>query len=118
MLPLVLAVGLVDLGVSDLPNWFFILFHVVALALAIYFATRAFDAKRRAGPDARAAHRWSKLGLAFALFAVAEVSYLLYHFYVTSFLLAHLIAEALDLAAFVVLFMAATREPAPYPPPL
>ena len=45
----------------------------------------------------------------FALFALAEISYMTYHLDWTTFLFAHTISEVLDLFAFVLVFVAASR---------
>ena len=50
------------------------------------------------------------LGFAFSLFALAEISYMTYHLDWTVFLFAHTISEVLDLAAFTLVFAAATQR--------
>ena len=83
--------------VNSLPWGFFLVVHVVLFSLGAYFAWRALDA----------AH--SLLGAGFALFALAEISYLTYHVNITTFLFAHTISEVLDGAAFVLVFAWAVR---------
>jgi hypothetical protein len=90
--------------INDFPTGFFLVVHVAAFALGAGFAWLAF--KRGQG----------LLGGAFTLFAAAELVYMTYHLDWTVFLFAHTIAEALDLAAFVLVFAAAVystvRRPA------
>ena len=83
--------------VNLIPAPVFLLIHLTAFAIGAYFAWRSFDA------DA------SLLGWAFTLFAAAELSYMTYHLDWTVFLFAHTVSEVLDLAAFVLVFVAATR---------
>jgi hypothetical protein len=49
-------------------------------------------------------------GWGFTLFALAEISYMTYHLDWTVFLFAHTISEVLDVLAFVVIFVTATRR--------
>ena len=81
--------------VNDLPTGFFLTVHVAAFAIGAGFAWVAF---KRELP---------LLGVAFSLFALAEISYMTYHLDWTVFLFAHTISEVLDLAAFVLVFFAA-----------
>jgi hypothetical protein len=81
--------------INELPTGFFLVVHVTAFAIGAGFAWLAF--KRELG----------LLGAAFALFAVAELTYMTYHLDWTVFLFAHTIAEVLDLVAFVLVFAAA-----------
>jgi hypothetical protein len=83
--------------VNFIPAPVFLLIHLAAFAIGAYFAWRSFDA------DA------GLLGWGFALFALAEISYMTYHLDWTVFLFAHTISEVLDLLAFVLVFVAATR---------
>ena len=83
--------------VNLVPAPVFMAIHLSALAIGAYFARRSFQA------DA------PLLGWAFGLFAAAELSYLTYHLDWTVFLFAHTISEVLDLGAFVLVFVAATR---------
>ena len=79
------------------PPAFFLIVHLAAFLIGAFFASRAF------GVNA------SLLGWGFLLFAVAELVYMTYHLDWTVFLFAHTIAEVLDLAAFVLVFAAATQ---------
>jgi hypothetical protein len=83
--------------VNLIPAPIFLLIHLTAFAIGAYFAWRSFEA------DA------GLLGWGFALFAAAELSYMTYHLDWTVFLFAHTISEVLDLAAFVLVFVAVTR---------
>ena len=47
----------------------------------------------------------------FVLFALAELSYITYHFDWTVFRFAHLISEVLELLAFIFVFMGLTFHP-------
>jgi hypothetical protein len=81
--------------INDLPTAFFLVVHITAFALGAGFAWLAYK------------RELSLLGVAFSLFAVAELVYMTYHLDWTVFLFAHTIAEVLDLAAFVLVFAAA-----------
>ena len=83
--------------VNQIPPIGFLAIHVVLFAIGSYFAWRSF------GSGA------TTLGTAFSLFALAEISYMTYHLDWTTFLFAHTISEVLDLVAFVLVFVAATR---------
>jgi hypothetical protein len=83
--------------VNRLPWGFFLAVHVVLFALGAYFATRSFEGGQRL------------FGWGFALFALAEVSYMTYHVNLTQFLFAHTISEVLVALAFVALFAGAVR---------
>lgn len=83
--------------VNVIPPPVFLLIHLTAFAIGSYFAWRSFDAGA------------SMFGWAFTLFAAAEVSYMTYHLNWTVILFAHTIAEVLDLLAFVLVFVGATR---------
>ena len=52
----------------------------------------------------------SGLGWGFALFALAEISYMTYHLDWTTFLFAHTISEVLDLLAIIGFFVAAVSR--------
>jgi hypothetical protein len=80
------------------PPAFFLVVHLAAFALGAYFAYRSFDAGA------------SVLGLGFALFGLAELSYMTYHLDWTVFLFAHTISEVLDLGAFILVFAAAGQR--------
>ncbi len=84
--------------INELPMGFFLAVHLAALAIG---ATFAWMAHVRGLP---------LLTWAFALFALAEVSYITYHLDWTVFLFAHTISEVLDLAAFVLVFVAAVAR--------
>jgi len=83
--------------INVLPPPVFLAIHLTAFAIGAYFAWRSFEA------DA------SLLGWAFTLFAAAELTYMTYHLDWTVILFAHTIAEVLDLLAFLLVFVAATR---------
>jgi hypothetical protein len=83
--------------INSFPPALFLLVHLVAFLAGAFFAYRAFNA------DARL------LGWGFALYAIAEVVYMTYHLDWTVFLFAHTISEVLDLFAFVLVFVAASR---------
>ena len=83
--------------VNQIPPVGFLAIHIVLFAIGSYFAWRSFGAGA------------STLGAAFSLFALAEISYMTYHLDWTTFLFAHTISEVLDLVAFVLVFVAATR---------
>jgi hypothetical protein len=83
--------------VNNIPPLGFLIIHIVLFAIGAYFAWRSFGA---ASPT---------LGWAFSLFALAEISYMTYHLDWTTFLFAHTISEVLDLLAFVLVFVAASR---------
>ena len=83
--------------VNQIPPIGFLAVHIVLFAAGGYFAWRSFGAGA------------STLGWAFSLFALAEISYMTYHLDWTVFLFAHTISEVLNLAAFTLVFVAATR---------
>ena len=83
--------------VNLVPAPVFLLIHLAAFAIGASFAWRSFEA------DA------GLLGWAFTLFAAAEISYMTYHLDWTVFLFAHTNSEVLDLSAFILVFVAATR---------
>jgi hypothetical protein len=83
--------------VNLIPPIGFLAIHVALFALGAFFAWRSFGAGA------------SLLGWAFSLFALAEVSYMTYHLDWTTFLFAHTVSEVLDIAAFALVFVAATR---------
>jgi hypothetical protein len=80
--------------VNQIPAPVFLVIHLVAFLIGAYFAWRSFGAGA------------SLLGWGFALFAVAEISYMTYHLDWTVFLFAHTISEVLDLVAFIAIFIA------------
>ncbi len=79
------------------PPAFFLVVHLVAFLIGVFFATRAFGVGGRT------------LGWGFALFAVAEVLYMTYHLDWTVFLFAHTLAEVCDLVAFILIFVGAVQ---------
>ena len=83
--------------VNQIPAPIFLLIHLVAFLIGAYFAWRSLGAGQ------------TTLGWAFSLFALAEISYMTYHLDWTVFLFAHTISEVLDLLAFILVFVAATR---------
>ena len=83
--------------VNSVPPIGFLAIHVVLFAAGAYFAWRSFGAGA------------TTLGWAFALFALAEMSYMTYHLDWTTFLFAHTVSEVLDAGAFILVFAAATR---------
>jgi hypothetical protein len=84
--------------VNNIPPIGFLVVHIVLFGAGAYFAWRAFGAGA------------TTLGSGFTLFALAEISYMTYHLDWTTFLFAHTISEVLDLGAFVLVFLAATRS--------
>ncbi len=90
--------------INEFPTGFFLVVHIAAFAIGASFAWLAFK------------RELALLGSAFSLFAAAELIYMTYHLDWTVFLFAHTIAEVLDLAAFVLVFVAAVyaavRRPA------
>jgi hypothetical protein len=90
--------------INELPTTFFMVVHIAAFTIGAGFAWLALK------------RELNLLGVAFALFAAAEVTYMTYHLDWTVFLFAHTIAEVLDLVAFVLVFAAAVlavvRRPA------
>jgi hypothetical protein len=83
--------------INTLPPAFFLAVHLIGFLLGAFFAYRAFEGTA------------SLMGWAFSLYALAELVYMTYHLDWTVFLFAHTISEVLDLVAFVLLFVAATR---------
>jgi hypothetical protein len=83
--------------VNAIPPIGFLIVHLTLFAAGAYFAWRSFGAGA------------TTLGLGFALFALAEVSYMTYHLDWTVFLFAHTISELLSLLAFGLVFVAASR---------
>jgi hypothetical protein len=84
--------------VNQIPAPVFLAIHLTAFLVGAYFAWRSFGAGQ------------SVLGAGFALFALAEISYMTYHLDWTVFLFAHTISEVLDLGAFILVFVAATQR--------
>lgn len=88
-----------DLGVSSIPMEVFMAVHITAFLVAIALASRAASLR---APQA--------LRSAFVLFAAAELLYMGYHLEITTFLLSHTLAEALDLAAFILAMVGYSRH--------
>ena len=88
----------IDVIVRDLPWGFFLAVHIALFLAGAFFALRAYEQGQ------------SLFGTGFALFALAEISYMTYHVNVTNFLFAHTISEVLDGVAFVLLFVAAVQK--------
>ena len=84
--------------INELPQWFFLVVHVVIFLFAIVFGIRALGAGDRG------------FGWGFSLLALGEISYLTYHVNLTLFLLAHTISEVLVLVAILVLAGTAARR--------
>ena len=80
------------------PPAFFLIVHLAAFLIGAYFASKAFSVEAK------------QLGWGFTLFAIAEIVYMTYHLDWTVFLFAHTISEVLDLAAFILVFVAATQR--------
>lgn len=85
----------IDLGASSIPHVVFDAIHLVLLLVVGYFGVKAF----RSGQTA------SLFAYGFLLYVIAEISYLGYHFGVTTFLLSHTISEVLVLVAFVLVYL-------------
>lgn len=84
--------------VNAIPNAVFLAIHLVAFLVGATLAWRSFGAGARG------------LGWGFALFALAEVSYMTYHLDWTVFLFAHTISEVLDLLAFITIFASVSQR--------
>lgn len=84
--------------VNQIPPLGFLAIHVALFAIGAFFAWRSFGAGA------------STLGAGFALFAVAELVYMTYHLDWTTFLFAHTISEVLNVLAFGLVFVAASRS--------
>lgn len=84
--------------INAIPAPVFMAIHLVAFLIAAVFARRSFAANA------------GDFGWAFALYALAELSYFTYHMDWTVFLFAHTISEVLDLLAFIILFMGLVRR--------
>jgi hypothetical protein len=79
--------------VNQIPPLGFLAIHLGAFLIGTFFAQRSFSAGA------------AGLGWGFALFALAEISYMTYHLDWTTFLFAHTISEVLDLLAIVAFFV-------------
>ncbi|HEX2031976.1 MAG TPA: hypothetical protein VHL78_11335 [Actinomycetota bacterium] len=89
--------------INQFPQWFFLVVHLAILVVAAGVAIRAFGGGNR------------PVGWGFALFALAEVSYLTYHVNLTLFLLAHTVAEVLVLLGIIAIAAGAVRSAAMAP---
>ena len=83
--------------INSIPPIGFLAIHVALFLAGSFFAWRAFSAGV------------TTLGWGFALFALAEISYMTYHLNWTTFLFAHTISEVLDFGAFALVFVAVSR---------
>jgi hypothetical protein len=83
--------------INELPWGFFLIVHIALFAVGAFFALRAFESGS------------SVFGWGFALFALAEITYMTYHVNITQFLFSHTIAEVLDGLAFVAIFVGAVQ---------
>ncbi|HEX2026298.1 MAG TPA: hypothetical protein VHH92_07875 [Actinomycetota bacterium] len=84
--------------INNVPQWFFLLVHIVIFLFALVFGIRAFGAGEPG------------FGWGFTLFALAEVSYLTYHVNLTLFLLAHTISEVFVLLGILLIAGSAARK--------
>ncbi|HYZ91834.1 MAG TPA: hypothetical protein VFA34_05500 [Actinomycetota bacterium] len=84
--------------INRVPWGFFMLVHVAIFALAVVFALRLLQGGHEL------------FGWGFAIFALAEVSYMTYHVNITLFLFAHTISEVLVLAGLGTLFAGFVRH--------
>lgn len=83
--------------INEFPWGFFLVVHIALFAVGALFALKAFDSGT------------TLLGWGFALFALAEVTYMTYHVNITQFLFSHTIAEVLNGVAFVAIFAGAVQ---------
>lgn len=84
--------------INAIPMPVFLLIHTAAFLIGATFAFKSVAAEQRG------------LGLAFALFGVAELLYISYHLDITVILFAHTLAEVCDLVAFILVFATAVRR--------
>lgn len=84
--------------INELPWGFFLVVHIALFSVGAFFALRAFESGS------------SVLGWGFALFALAEITYMTYHVNITQFLFSHTIAEVLNGLAFVAIFVGAVQK--------
>lgn len=83
--------------VNSLPPSVFMLVHLTAFIIGAFLAYRSIEGHLHLA------------GAGFALFALAEISYMTYHLDWAIFLFAHTISEALDLVAFILVFAGAAQ---------
>jgi Kef-type K+ transport system membrane component KefB len=94
MIPIVTAaIDVPDFVYTTTGNDLLIVVHLVAFVIAAYFAAKAFG-----NPQGKL------FGWGFTLYALAEISYILYHVSITSIMLSHIVSEVLDLVAFILVF--------------
>jgi hypothetical protein len=84
--------------INALPPAFFLAVHLIGFLVGAFFAYRAFEGTA------------GLMGWGFILYALAELCYMTYHLDWTVFLFAHTISEVLDLIAFILVFVGATRS--------
>jgi hypothetical protein len=84
--------------INRVPWGLFMLVHVALFALAVVFALRMLQ------------NGHELFGWGFAIFALAEVSYMTYHVNITLFLFAHTVSEVLVLAGLGTLFAGFVRH--------
>ena len=84
--------------INAIPAPVFMVIHLVAFLIGVYFARRSFAAGA------------ADFGRGFVLYALAELCYLTYHLDWTVFLFAHTISEVLDLVAFILIFVGVTKR--------
>ena len=84
--------------VNAIPMPVFLVIHAVAFLIGASFARKSFAAGA------------ADIGWGFALYALAELSYITYHLDWTVVLFAHTISEVLDLVAFILIFAAVSKR--------
>jgi len=111
---------------ARLPDWLALAAVAVAAVMADQLTKRIVSGTLALGESKHVVgpldlHHVQNSGIAFGLFAAAELVYMTYHLDWTVFLFAHTISEVLDLVAFVLVFGAAVlrvagvRRPSPVP---
>ena len=105
--------------VNSIPPLGFLVVHIALFGAGTYFAWRSFGAGAStlgwgfalfALAEIVYMRELGLLGGAFSLFGAAELVYMTYHLDWTVFLFAHTIAEVLNLVAFTLLFVGASRS--------
>ena len=84
--------------INQFPWGFFLIVHIALFAVGAFFALRAFESNA------------GVVGWGFALFGLAEITYMTYHVNITQFLFSHTIAEVLNGGAFVAIFVGAVQK--------
>ena len=84
--------------INVIPAPVFIVIHVIASLVGVYFARRSF------------ATGMTDFGRGFVLYAVAELCYVTYHLGWTVFLFNHAVGELLALLAFVLIFAGVSKR--------